>query len=302
MNPYEQYLLNEYQKPTVGNNPFSLYGEKAEVAPRWDTSAQIQGELANKPAYNSRGERYGNTLSDDMIDIKNGRRGNPETTRHPWIGDIYDYTNNQTVSDPLPVLENVDYTPAVLRNNDFRDNAISRKKFYDEGNYDWYGESPYIHDESMFDYYDPEHFRNPDMAEFVLDNNNYDILQQQINSLRSDKRGYLADSIGDDVRYIKSEGRSGHFPGVQAPRYDAENDPALPTYPEDAWGLLVNPERLSPATAKLIAQNTTKDRPATTNYWGEEAGMNPLINAYRKMLGMENPIGYAGGQYYQGAY
>ena len=304
MKPYEQYLLNDYKKPTMTDNPFSLYGEKTAIAPDWDTSAQIKGELSNRPVYNSRGERYGNTLTDDMIDIKNGRRGNPETSNHPWVGDIYDYTNipNYVTDDPLPVLEKIDYTPAVLRDNDFRNNGISRKKNITEGNYDWYGESPAIYGQNALRNYEPSDFQDPDYSNYLETDNDYNRLMQRINELKTDNTSPYADSIRDDVKYIKSEGRTGHLMGDMAPRIEAEYDPALPTYPEDTWGLLVNPERLSPATAELIAKNTTQDRPEYTDNWGEKTGLNPLINLYRRKLEMENPPSYAGGQYMQGIY
>lgn len=45
----------------------------------------IQNELANKPRYDIDGRRYGNTLTDDMISIKNPQIGN----RHTPVS--YDY-------------------------------------------------------------------------------------------------------------------------------------------------------------------------------------------------------------------
>ena len=110
MTPYEQYLLSEYKPPTIENNPVSIFGKSA-VIPDWNMDSQIQGELANKPAYNSNGQRYGSTLSDDMIDIKNNRRGNPETSNHPWVGGYNDYDNFTNAEPKIPVLEKIDYTP-----------------------------------------------------------------------------------------------------------------------------------------------------------------------------------------------
>ena len=296
MTPYEQYLLSEYKPPTIENNPVSIFGKSA-VTPDWNMDSQIQGELANKPAYNSNGRRYGSTLSDDMIDIKNNRRGNPETSNHPWVGGYDDYDNFTNAEPKIPVLEKIDYTPAVLRSNDFRDNAVSRQKNVTEGNYDWYGESPYAYLPPDAYEYEPSDFQDPDYAQAIEMKRDYDVLMQQINDLRAE--GRTGANIRDDMNYIKSGGNYNHDPGDMWPRSTSEFDPALPT--DDGLGLLVNPERLSPATAELIAKNTTRNRPEPLDPWGEKAGLNPLINAYRKMLGM-GQTGYAGGPYMQGIY
>ncbi|MBO4781257.1 MAG: hypothetical protein J5522_02580, partial [Lachnospiraceae bacterium] len=49
----------------------------------------IQKELANVPRYDIDGRRYGSTLTDDMISIKNPKIGN----RHTPVS--YDYLNDK---------------------------------------------------------------------------------------------------------------------------------------------------------------------------------------------------------------
>lgn len=317
MTPYENYLLNDFKPYTIENNPFQAGSDSTRVAPNWDTSSVVQGELANKPLYNARGERYGSTLSDDMFDIKNHRVGNytdssKPTSKHPWIDDYVDYVMPQ----PLPTLKPTDYSTAptesavnpidqYFENNpylsgnkgDFRDRAISRKRNYGDPNsvndfYAWGNAN---------EGYELDLFEDPDFAQYMANTAYRDALLDQIEDLRTGgpNTDWMDDSIYDDMKYIKSGGKTGHAAGNQTPRYNAVNDPALPT--EDEWGLLVNPERLSPATAELIAKGTTRDRSEPYDIFGEREGLNPLINEYRRKLGLTNHVP-SGGAYMQGIY
>jgi hypothetical protein len=265
MDAYEYYLNNIFRPYDIQNNPFEVGNEKTQLTPDWDVSSQVQGELANRPHYDASGRRYGSTLSDDMFDIKNGRRGNPETSNHPWIGGLNDYNMGE-----VPVLEAPKLQTAIqeyinsLTTGDIKDRS-GRKKFVGEG-----GNGIVRND---YEDYDPEMYSNPDYEQYLTTLNDYNALREKQAILQGRGTGY--DGIGDDVRYIKSGGTTLHEAGWQTPSYAAEYDPLL--------GTTVSPDRLSPMTAKMIAQGMTQDREEPMVN-GESVGLNPIINAYRRRL------------------
>ena len=275
MNAYEQYLLNGFDPYTIQTNPYDVGNNKTQIAPEFNVDAQIQGELANKPHYDASGRRYGSTLSDDMFDIKNNRRGNPETSNHPWIGDYYDYVD----LSQAPTLEPVQ-TPEVqtaiqdyinsMTAGDIRSRG-GRKKFVGEG-----GEGLHAWDDSPLDNVETDWFENPDYVAYLQQLADYQALKEKQAILQGQGTGY--NGIADDVRYIKSGGRTMHEAGYQTPRYGAEYDESL--------GTAVNPDRLSPRTAEMIAKNMTQDRPEVVDQFGEISGINPVINQYRRKFGM----------------
>ena len=73
------------------------------------------------------------------------------------------------------------------------------------------------------------------------------------------------DGIREDVRYIRSQGRTKHSPGEQYVRDEAEYDPSVDT--------LVNYNRLSPTQLEMLV-NMGIDRPESEELMG-------LINLYR---------------------
>lgn len=260
MDAYEWYLNNIFRPYDIQNNPFEVGNENTQLTPDWDVSSQVKGELANKPHYDASGRRYGSTLSDDMFDIKNGRRGNPETSNHPWIGGLNDYNMGNT-----PVLEPETPQTAIqeyinsLTTKDIRDRG-GRKKFIGEG-----GNGIVSYD---YEDYDPEMYSNPDYEQYLNTLRDYQALRDRQNVLQGN-------DLKDDVMYIKSGGKTFHEEGGQTPRNSAEYDPLL--------GTLVSPDRLSPMTAKMIAQGMTQDREEPMVN-GESVGLNPIINAYRRRL------------------
>lgn len=272
MDAYEWYLNNIFQPYSIQNNPYDVGNVRTQETPDMDVSAQIQGELANKPVYDASGRRYGSTLSDDMFDIKNGRRGNPETTNHPWVGSYTDYLD----LSQAPVLESQEPEVAAaiqdyintLTAGDIRERG-GRKKFVGEG-----GEGVKAWDDRAD--FESEWASDPDYEAYLTQLADYQALKERQAILQGQGTSY--NGIDDDVRYIKSGGRTMHDVGYQKPRYGAEYDESL--------GTEVNPGRLSPRTAEMIAKNMTQDRPEITNQYGEIGGINPVINQYRRKFGM----------------
>lgn len=314
MDAYEEYLLNEFRPYTIQNNPFEVGSDRTKKVPQMDMSAQIQGELANKPAYDASGRRYGSTLSDDMFDIKNNRRGNPETSNHPWVGGYSDYLD---MSEPIPEVQPAKtQTQELIQNyinamtaGDIRDQG-GRKKFIGEGDGKLYAYAPFggLTDQyGMTDTdwaYEGDQFVDPDYEQYLVALDKYKLLKDRINVLqgKESEKG-VGDSIYDDMKYIKSGGNTYHGDGAQSFNWDREydKDPIF-NYDEDSsYGFSVNPNRLSPKTAELIAKGTTQDRSEYQDYWGDYTGLNPIINDYRRMLGMTNHTP-SGGAYMQGRY
>ena len=313
MTPYENYLLNDFKPYTMQDNPFTIGNGRTDVAPSWDLSKARQGELSNKRVYNARGQSAGSTLYDDMFDIKNGRVGNytdesKPMSNHPWV-DSYvdysmpgalpslqptDYSSAPVVSEVSPIEEYLENNPYLTqRREDFRDRAISRKKNVGEG----VGLSIPEDGLSNANYgYEMDMFTDPDYAQYLTNMEYMNMLKSRIDELSTDG-SYFDPGIREDMKAIK--GNAMHWGGDMTPRYESEYDAALPT--EDGWGLEVNPGRLSPKTAELIAKGTTQDRPLPRNIWGEESELNQLINAYREKLGLTNHVP-SGGAYMQGFY
>ncbi len=208
----------------------------------------IQKELANVPRYDIDGRRYGSTLTDDMISIKNPKIGN----RHTPVS--YDYLNDKDnwVEDhaiPPDFVTNLD-----LDNNSYeavhesmaptvRGGLISRKKFISEG-----VSEPYTDYEDVYESGAGGDFMGA-YTKALLD-------KKAFNELRGISQG---DSVRDDVRYIRSNGRTYHDRGDQVPRWDAEYDPAV--------GTSVNYNLISPNTTAQL-YNMGVDRPESEDLSG----------------------------------
>lgn len=202
----------------------------------------IQNELANKPRYDIDGRRYGNTLTDDMISIKNPQIGN----RHTPVS--YDYfTAPSHLSDfaednaatPLSVpaaVANLDLAGATMEGIHgammSRANAnISRKKFVTDG-----VSVPVADHESEF--VDPE----DDTALTAY----HRLLAEQ--KMADDLAGIknTGGSLADDMRYIKTGGNTYHERGEILPNPNNEWD--------EEKGMMIDYSKLSPAQLEQLVK------------------------------------------------
>lgn len=221
----------------------------------------IRNELANVPRYDIDGRRYGNTLTDDMIAIKNPKIGN----RHTPVS--YDYLN-----DPLWGHEPAHIVPDVVTNMDLdhtygdihpsegmvdkigdpriNHGFLSRKKFIS-------GEAPVVADHET-------NFTNPAEEDAMAA---YHQAMYDKKALEDLQGNYpTGGSIVDDTRYIKSSGNTFHEPGRQLPRWDAEDDG-------------INYNRLSNRVLDILAKDNVQ-RP-------DNEYISALIKLRRQYLGLE---------------
>ena len=218
-------------------------------------------ELQNRPRQDINGQRYGNTLSDDMFSIKNPTLPNRHTA------DSMEYFNQSTAPavntqaleqawepaagwGPLPVLDN--------------SNLVRRRKFVGEGsplavNKDW----------GLVD----------DIMEFPED---YTDEQFAWAEGQRDKRE-AAQRINDlSTEGLRNE-QFGNAPTTQSSYRDAEYDPYLGTF--------VNYSAMSPETMDILARMgvnrpQTEDEISLNNGENGNDTYNSLLNLYR--LAIEN--------------
>lgn len=241
------------------------FGNRNQFNMPIDVSQTAINELANKPRQDINGQRYGNTLSDDMFSIKNPTLPNRHTP------ESIEYFNQPTVEaapqtwepaagwnpltlnpGPLPVLE--------------RNGLVSRKKN--------------VTGESLpLNVYQGAWSLTNDILEFP---DNY--TQEQVawaEGLR-DKRE-AAQRVNDlSTEGIRSE-QFGNAPTDMSSYRDAEYDPYLEA--------TVNYSAMSPRTMELLARmgvERPQDEDAISRQLGENGNdtYNSLLNLYR--LAIEN--------------
>lgn len=229
-------LMHEYMKQSSGPKP------KVET---------VQNELANKPRYDITGERYGNTLSDDMIYMKNPRTYT-EDIPDKHTPESYEYFAQPKGNAGAGAYIPTTYDLPVLNGNytyqNEGDRPFGRKKNVTDSDKEWYV------GEDVWEFLDSP-------GEVI---NYYDALRNlaQIDQLST-----------EGVRYEKF----GQAPVSQDPRYDANYD-----YYTDS---LVNYNRLSPAQLTQLAKmgvnrEITEENDASADLMG-------LVNLYRRKLGLK---------------
>ena len=199
----------------------------------------IGNELANVPRMDIDGRRYGNTLTDDMIALKNPR----EEVRH--TSESYDYlfspsydrdfaADNATYNAgqyelPLPVSTQGGTTYNVSPNNpNLNHGFLSRKKNAEDT-------------VSIPDVGDHVSIYDGTPAEEILDLYHRALLERKALKDRENN-----EDIRADVRYLRSGGMTPHEAGEQWVRDEAEYDPAI--------GTVVNYNRLSPAQLEQLSK------------------------------------------------
>ena len=234
-----------------------MFGSRNQLNMPIDVSQTAINELANRPRQDITGQRYGNTLSDDMFSIKNPNLVNRHTP------ESYEYFNQPTV----PETNTQAWEPAAGWNGPLpvlNPNFISRRKFVGESaapltvNKDW----------GLVD----------DIMEFPED---YTDEQFAWAEGQRDKRE-TAQRIND----LSTEGmmneKFGNVPTTQSPYRDAEVD----TYLDE----LVNYDALSPATIEQLVKTGVYRPPHYDPYNTGEPDASDylmeLINAYK--WAMEN--------------
>ena len=204
----------------------------------------ITNELSNRPRYDITGERYGNTLQDDMFSIKNAGRIKDRHT--PQSYDYYAMTTlePETVENPY-TLNQTGY--GVI--NELVEQATP---IQEKGRKKTIGDIP--------EWYDGLHaydeFRPEDDSDYSAELINFYInqaAQNRINDLRNYGAGWhglqdytneeglptpyhdtSGNTIADDMKYIKSGGKTYHAAGDQTPL---------------SWNVFDN---LSPATEEAL--------------------------------------------------
>lgn len=226
---------------------------------RKETTARL--ELNNTPRYDITGERYGNTLSDDMFSLKSPSYGKhtPESYDYFTRGGYWDdFAADEAATYPLPSgLSNLGVPSTTFSSapSDYGNNhgIISRKAYTDY-------EAPggvYVDTDSS-----------------VYDGTSMEDIMGEYHKLLAEKRGRedLRNGIRRDSLYEKSGGRTFHDKGDQWLRDDAEMDPAV--------GELVNYGMLSPAQLEQLVKMGVNRH--------ESEDLMAYINLYRDYL--ENGI------------
>ena len=227
----------------------------------------IELEASNTPRFDIDGQRYGNTLTDDMIYLKNPRtkRGIdrhaptslPYFTRSDYDRNFaldnaekYSHSASPTLSNNVnpmfsaptfgeqkPSNNPIYHTYGMEGNINGANNHgfIGRKKNIDYS----VSSEPYVTEEAGY-------FDGTDMEDLLGEYHKQLLEKKALDKALDDQ------SIREDVRYIKSGGRTKHSEGEQWLREDAEYDPAVDS--------LVNYKRLSPAQLELLLKMGV-DRP-----------------------------------------
>lgn len=234
------------------------FGNRNQLNIPIDVSQTAINELANKPRQDINGQRYGNTLSDDMFSIKNPSlpdRHTPESI---------EYFNQPTV----PEINTQAWEPAAGWNGPLpvlNPSFISRQKFVGEStapltvNKDWGLTDDIL--EFPDDYTDEQYA----WAEGVR---NQKEAAQRVNDLSTEG--------------IHSE-QFGNVPTTQSPYRDAEYDPYL--------GTNVNYSAMSPETMEILARMgvnrpTVEDEESLRLGENGNDSYNSLLELYR--LAIEN--------------
>ena len=222
-----------------------------------DINQTAINELANKPRQDINGQRYGNTLSDDMFSIKNPSLPDRHTPQS------IEYFNQPSIDaaptgmapaagwNPLPVLEN--------------SNLISRKKNVTGDSIPWEVYKDWGLTDDILEFPDNYTQEQVAWAEGLRDKRE---AAQRVNDLsteglRNEQMGYASDE--------------------QSSYRDAEYDPYI--------GTNVNYSAMSPRTMELLARmgvERPQDEDDISRRLGENGNdtYNSLLNLYR--LAIEN--------------
>lgn len=241
MDEFTQHILQQQQIAALMNE----YMKQASGPAEKDST--VQNELANKPRYDITGERYGNTISDDMISIKNPRvdRHAPESYKYFAQPKGNAGVMTQEAPEPQP-LSNVSVNPHIFPWNRL-ERPIGRKKTIGEG-------EGVVTGDSAWEYLDPP---GEVLSYFEALRNIAQANQLSTDSAREEKFGKV--------------------PTKQDPRYDANYDYYLETP--------VNYNLLSGAQLAELAKMGV-DRPIETEY-DASADLMGLVNLYRRNLGLK---------------
>ena len=213
-------------------------------------------ELQNRPRQDIDGQRYGNTLSDDMFSIKNPTLPNRHTA------ESMEYFNQSSAPSvntafepaagwgPLPVLDN--------------SNLVSRRKFVGEGSPLTVNKDYGLVDDIMEF---PENYTDEQFA-WAEGQRDKRETEQRINDLSAEG--------------LRNE-QFGNAPTTQSSYRDAEYDPYLGTF--------VNYSAMSPETMDILARMgvnrpQTEDEKSLNYRENGNDSYNSLLNLYR--LAIEN--------------
>ena len=238
--------------------------------PEVNMSKAAVNELANKPRYDIDGRRYGNTLSDDMLAMKN-----PNYQGH--TPESYEYFNEPTeyvpyepmtpaggwneVMGTIPKLEQDPVKQFIASNPYLRDEnkLFGRKKNVGEGGLDWgTWRDDWTLEDDILEFPD---IYTDDQYKWALQHRAEREARNRVNSLgvddlRAEKLGTYTD------------------PEDWVSRRDAEVDSTV--------GALVNYGALSPATIEQMAKMGV-NKPVESDPDDAAHYLNFLLNAYRRM-------------------
>ena len=164
-------------------------------------NATIQRELSNAPRIDLDRRRHGNTLTDDMIAIKNPRSGSTHLDNSLLYNNVPFYDDTY-INLPTSVNFGTNSTPTNTS-----DRLISRKKHITERAGDIFTEDGLYDGTPMEDV----------MAEY----------EKMLIDRKERRASRNNEDIRSDVRYLRSGGNTYHDPGEQMPRWDSEWDPAV---------------------------------------------------------------------------
>ena len=232
------------------------FGNRNQLNIPIDVSQTAINELQNRPRQDITGERYGNTLSDDMFAIKNPSLPDRHTPQS------IEYFNQPTVEAPVQTWEPAaGWGPLPVLNA----GLVSRKKNVTGGSLPW------------------EVYKDWGLTDDILEFPEY-YTQEQLDwaSALRDKRE-AAQRVNDlSTEGIRSE-QFGNAPTDMSSYRDAEYDPYL--------GTNVNYSAMSPETMEQLARMGV-NRPTVEDEESLRLGengndtYNSLLNLYR--LAIEN--------------
>jgi hypothetical protein len=253
-----------------------MFGNRNQLNIPIDVSQTAINELQNRPRQDITGERYGNTLSDDMFSIKNPNLVNRHT---PESYEYFNQPQNKPVETWEPAAGWGSVLPTLNKNTDvslmqslaskypvFRGNdLVSRQKNVTGDSLPW------------------EVYRDWSLTDDILEFPD-DYSQEQVDwaSALRDKR-----EAAQRVNDLSTEGmineKFGNVPTTQSSYRDAEWDPYLET--------MVNYLAMSPQTMEQLAKmgvnrpSVSDDRTLMEGENGNDT-YNSLLELYR--LAMEN--------------
>lgn len=243
--------------------------------PEVNMSKAAVNELANKPRYDIDGKRYGNTLSDDMLAMKN-----PNYKGH--TPESYEYFNEPTENVPyepmapaggwnevmgtIPKLEQDPVKQFIASNPYLRDHnrLFGRKKNVGEGGLDW---GTWREDWTLED----------DILEFPDSYTDEQVAWAENQRAQREAKNRVASLGTEDLRAEKLG--TYQDPSDWVSRRDAMDD--------SSTGAYVNYDALSPATLEMMAKmGVNKPVESDLNMTTEDDAaeyLNFLLNAYRRM-------------------